>query len=33
MNVSAQYVETHKTEQPQNQQNHKDSPKHKSPFI
>jgi hypothetical protein len=33
VNVSAQNVETHKAKQPQNQQNHKYSPKHKNPFI
>jgi hypothetical protein len=33
MNVRAQNVEPDKPEQPQNQQNYKDSPKHKNPFI
>ena len=33
VNVSAQNVEAHKTKQPKNQQNYKDSPKHKNPFI
>jgi hypothetical protein len=33
MNVSAENVEADETEQPKNQQNNKDSPKHKNPFI
>ena len=33
MNVGAQNVEADKTKQPKNQQNNKDSPKHKNPFI
>ena len=33
MNVGAQNVKAHKTKQPKNQQNYKDSPKHKNPFI
>ena len=33
MNVSAQNMEAHETKQPKNQQNYKDSPKHKNPFI
>jgi hypothetical protein len=33
MNVGAENVETDETEQPKNQQNHKDSPKHKKPFF
>ena len=33
MNVSAQNVEADKAKQPENQQNNKDSPKHKNPFV
>jgi hypothetical protein len=33
MNVGAENVEADKTKQPKNQQNNKDSPKHKKPFI
>jgi hypothetical protein len=33
MNVSAQNVEADETKQPKNQQNNKDSPKHKNPFV
>jgi len=33
MNVGAENVEADKTKQPENQQNNKDSPKHKKPFV
>jgi hypothetical protein len=33
MNVSAENVEADETQQPKNQQNNKDSPKHKKPFF
>src|SRR5436309_6165051 len=33
MNVSAENMEADKTEKPENQQNNKDSPKHKKPFV
>jgi hypothetical protein len=33
MNVSAENVEADETKQPKNQQNNKDSPKHKKPFF
>jgi len=33
MNVGAENVEADKTEKPKNQQNNKDSPKHKKPFV
>jgi hypothetical protein len=33
VNVSAENVEADETKQPKNQQNNKDSPKHKNPFI
>jgi hypothetical protein len=32
VNVSAQNVEADETKQPENQQDHKNSPKHKIPF-
>jgi hypothetical protein len=32
VNVSAQNVEAHETEQPEDEQNNKDSPKHKNSF-
>jgi len=33
VNVSAENVEADKTKQPKNQQNNKDGPKHKKPFV
>jgi len=33
MNVSAENVEADKTKKPENQQNNKDGPKHKKPFV
>jgi hypothetical protein len=33
MDVSAENVEADKTKKPENQQNNKDGPKHKNPFI
>ena len=33
MNVSTENMEADKTEKPENQQNNKDSPKHKKPFV
>ncbi len=33
MNVRSQNVESDESKQPQNQQNNKDSPKHKNPFM
>ena len=33
MNVGAQNVEADKSKQPKNQQNKKDGPKHKNPFV
>jgi hypothetical protein len=33
VNVRAENVEADETKQPKNQQNNKDSPKHKNPFI
>ena len=33
MNVSAENVEADKAKQPKNQQNNKDSPKHKKTFV
>ena len=33
MNVSSENVESDESKQPQNQQNNKNSPKHKNPFL
>ena len=33
MNVSAENVEPDKTKKPENQQNNKDGPEHKKPFV